>query len=249
MKRLLIIALTILSVMPMMATDYEQLQSKASRFYHYKEWPSALALYQIMIDRKPSVPSNYYHAIVSAGMLDSQADQINCLRRSMDAGVALDSIYNGVQALAFAQGEARLYENFLDNVAKNFPWLERNILGRLIDYYCWRNDADGMIICARKMLRVTPDNIKFLTVLADGYFMNGMTDEGTIVYRNILALDPDNYHALLVLGNYYTDLISQNRFDTESPVLAHQYLSRAYAIKPTPYVKARLAALQPSSKK
>lgn len=248
MKKLFFISLTILSTFTVAATDYDQLQAKASRFYQYKEWPSALAMYQLMIDSRPSIPSNYCHAIVAAGLSDNKDAQITYLRKSMDVGIPLDSIYNGVQSLAFAQGQAPVYENFLDNVSTNFPWLERNILGRLIDYYCWRNDADAMIAGARKMLRAIPDDIKFLTVLADGYFMNNMTTDGINVYRNILALDPDNYHALLVLGNYYADIIATNRFDNESPVLARQYLSRAYAIAPTPYIRARLVSLPKSHK-
>lgn len=243
MNRLVLLLLLSLSTLSLAANDYNQLEIKAARFYHYKEWPSALAMYQLMVHQRPEVAANYSHAIVAAGLCDNEAEQMRFLKQSMSAGIALDSIYNGVQTLAFEQGNAALYEEFLNAAAKSFPWLERNLDARLADYYCWRNDADGMIIYARKMLSITPENVNYLTVLADGLFMNGIVDEGIKVYRNILALDPDNYHSLLVLGNYYADLIPQNRSDAEAPVLARQYLSRAYAIKPTPYVKARIASL------
>ena len=230
-------------ILPVSATDYDQLAVKAQRFYHYGEWPSAIAMYQLMLEQKPGAPSTYCHAIMASAKLKQPAEEMRYLRQSMNAGVPLDSVYDGVQTLAFHDGNATLYENFLKEAGKTYPWLNRNINARLLDYYCWRNDATGMITYADKMLTGAPNNIKFLTALADGCFMNGFIDRGLIAYQTILSLQPDNYHALLVLGNYYFDRGVNDHSDKEAQILAAQYLSKAYTLHPTPYLKTRIESL------
>lgn len=236
MKHLVTLITSIFVAMSMQATDYATLQVKAQRFYHYQEWPSAIAMYTLMLQEQPAVPSTYAHAIVAAGMQQDPARQVAFLRQSMDAHVPLDSIYDLVQQLAFEQGNAPLYENFLESTGNTFHWLRRNIDARLLQYYTWRRNANSMVIYARRMLDGLPDNTDYLTALADGLMLRDDQQQAIDIYLHILAIDPDNYHALLVLGNYYDNLSHLDRFNTEAPILARQYLSRADALRPTPYV-------------
>lgn len=222
------------------ATDYAALRVKAARFYHYDEWPSALAMYSLMLDRRPDVPDTYAHAIVAAGMQGDADRQAALLSRSMQAHVPLDSIYDGVRTLAFEQGDARLYETFLENIAQAYPWLARNIDARLLTYYTWRRNGDGMVRYALRMLDGMPDDITYLTALADGYFTLGDEHLAIDTYDKIIAIDPDNYHALLVLGNYWHGVSRRDRFDMQARSLATQYLTRANTLHTTPYVTTLL---------
>ncbi|MCM1450365.1 MAG: hypothetical protein NC082_08480 [Clostridiales bacterium] len=225
------------------STDYATLQVKAGRFYHYKEWSSALAMYKLMLDQRPDIADTYTHAIIAAS-LDKKPYEITMLfKQSIDAHIPLDSIYNGVQRLAFEQGDAILYEDFLKGIAQEYPWMTRNIDSRLLDYYTWRRNGEGMVEYAHRMLRGIPDNTQFLTALADGYFTMGREKEAVEVYNRIVALDPLNYHALLVLGNYYIELSRQERSNEEAHVLAVQFLERANSLRPTPYVTSLINTL------
>lgn len=232
------ISLLLFTAFGLSATDYETLRVKAGRFYRYEEWSSALAMYKLMLDRRPDVADTYSHAIVAASMdtVNHPDEPALLLRQSMNALVPLDSVYDGVQRLAFEQGNAGLYERFLEDVGNRYSWLRRNIDGRLLAYYTWRRNADGMVEYALRMLQGMPGNIEYLTALADGYFGLGENRLAVDIYNRILALDPDNYHALLVLGNYYDNASRQNRFDQEASVLARQYLTRANNLRATPYV-------------
>lgn len=240
---LVFIAMATLSVT---ATDYGTLSVKAQRFYQYKEWASAVAMYRLMLDHRPDVADTYCHAIVASSIDRQQAVSMQLLSQAINSHVPLDSIYDGVQRLSFEQGNASLYENFLEMAALEFPWMKRNIDARLLAYYEWRRDGDGMVGYAERMLAGLPDSIEYLTALADGYFTQGDDAKAIETYNKVLAIDPDNYHALLVLGNYYFDKSCSNE---EARVLAIQYLKRADSHHSTPYVTTLLSALARSSAK
>jgi len=242
MRKIVIFIVLLVTALRVFATEYEALSVKAGRFYAYREWASALAMYQLMLDQRPDVADTYCHAIVASSMEGMTDESVRLLSQSMNAHVPLDSIYDGVQRLAFELGNALLYENFLESVGERYPWMRRNIDGRMLDYYVWRRDGRGMVEYAGRMLEGMPDNIRFLTVLADGYFALGRNRDAVDTYSKIIALDPDNYHALLVLGNYYDNVGRQDRFNEEARLLAVMYLTRADALKSTPYVTSRISS-------
>lgn len=242
MKRTILTFTLIALTLRMLATDYATLSVKAERFYRYEEWASALAMYKLMLDQRPDVAATYSHAIVAASMASCPDEASGLLTQSMNAHVPLDSIYDGVQRLAFEQGNAQLYERFLEETGNRYSWMRRNIDGRLLTYYTWRRDAAGMIRYAERMLAGMPDNTDYLTTLADGYFSLGDNHHAVETYNHILAIDPDNYHALLVLGNYYDNISRQDRFNQEARILADQYLTRANTLHATPYVTRLLSA-------
>lgn len=221
-------------------TDYNTLQFKATLFYNNDEWASALAMYTLMIDERPSVVDNYSHAIVAASLAGDTTRTMQLLEQSTKAHVPLDSLYDSTRRLAFNQGDALLYEQFLKNAAATFPWLRRNIDARLLQYYTWRRDGIGMVQYATIMLKGMPDDIDFLTALADGYFSLGDNTRAVETYTYLLAIDPDNYHALLVLGNYYHDIAAGDKSDLQARELSREYLTRAYRLRPTPFLATLL---------
>lgn len=243
-RHILIAVTLLLPAAAAQATGYEALEAKAARFYRYQEWPSALAMYQLMLDARPDVASTYCHAIIAAASGGENSETVRLLGQSLEAHVPLDSIYDGVRRLAFEQGDAGLYEHFLEDVAEAYPWMKRNIDARFLDYYTWRRDGEGMVEYAGRMLRGMPDNVAYLTALADGYFTLGRDNEAVATYNEIVALDPSNYHALLVLGNYYYNRSRQDSPDDGALELARQYLGRADKLRPTPYVTSLLESLK-----
>ncbi|MDE7387609.1 MAG: hypothetical protein K2N28_10800 [Muribaculaceae bacterium] len=221
------------------ATGYDALVKKARLFYTNSEWSSALAMYTLMIEERPAIVDNYSHAIVAASLAGDTRRTMQLLEQSTKARVPLDSLYAGIRTLAFDRGDALIYEQFLKNAAATYPWLKRNIDARLLQYYVWRRDGEGMVQYATIMLNGMPDNVDFLTDLADGYFTLGDNTRAVETYSYLLAIDPDNYHALLVLGNYYHDIAAGDKSDLQSRELAREYLTRAYTLRPTPFL-ARL---------
>lgn len=249
------------------ATDYSVLETKASRFYANKEWASSLAMYELMISQNPSVVNNYVRAIILSGLLKNPDMQMAFLERTQQEGLPLDSIFNSIRQDAFAIGHPNIYESFLKLVKTKQQWLARNINIQLLKYYKYRSDADNMIDVCNQLLKGTPDDIGYLTDMAEAYALKGDLQESMDWYNKILTIDKNNYNSLLTLGNYYNILLQDymkkitSSPDNQQPVtntslskitgeekseikknaeLATVYLSSAYKVKPTPYVAGTL---------
>ena len=149
----------------------------------------------------------------------------------MHAGVGLDDVLEGVRTTTLALGRNELYCHFLLQTRRQLPYMSRAIDARLLDYYVFRCDAPRMVQYANIMLRGVPDSVEYLGILARGYLDQGMTERAVETYRRILELAPDNYDALLQIG-----LIMRET----DPAAARPYLSRANALRPTPYVTSIL---------
>ena len=50
------------------ADSYESRKTRAERYFKYKEWSSALAMYLLMLDERPDEVEPYYKAIVAGAM-------------------------------------------------------------------------------------------------------------------------------------------------------------------------------------
>ncbi len=98
-----------------------------------------------------------------------------------------------------------------------------------------------MVTYSLIMLEGAPDNLDFLHSLASGYLLSGNESPGIDTYHRILSAHPDDYEAITALGNWY----AQNG----QPVKALEYLKRAYASRPTPYVGALIKQLSDMSRK
>ena len=109
------------------ADSYESRKTRAERYFKYKEWSSALAMYLLMLDERPDEVEPYYKAIVAGAMNNDSITQIDMLERTQQRGISLDSLFNGVRSVSFSIGEAGAYNNFLLLVKKHQPWLNRRI--------------------------------------------------------------------------------------------------------------------------
>lgn len=220
--------------------DYKTVATKAARFFKYKDWPNAAAMYELMLEDSAKVVDTYCHAIVTAAMRELPDYEISLLERAQQQLIPVDSIYSGVRRVSFAMGQTSLYENFLMLVMDRQPWLKRSIEKQLLNYYVFRRNGPKMVEYSRIMLTGAPDNRQYLAYLADGYMLEGDETRGIDVYRKLLSLYPDDYDTLLILGNYYY------MKGEKEPAL--RYLGQADSIKSTPYVKDIILRLLPPRK-
>lgn len=222
-------------------TAYETTAVKAARFFEWREWASAEALYGLMLDEKPDVDSTYVKAIVAASMMNHNDAASHLLTQAMKAGVSFPKLMEGVKTVSFEVGAANVYEDFLLRSQRDCPWLERAIDAELLKYYQFRDNGDLIVVYANKMLAGVPESTDYLSALAEGYVILGDYDSAIKAWQKILAVSPDNYLTLLKLGNYYANA-GQNAD-------AAAYLGRAAEVHATPYVAGRLTALDSVEKK
>lgn len=237
-KRLTAVATVMLTVITACAADYQTTARKAQRFFDDREWASAQALYGLMLDERPDADSVYVRAIVASSMIRQDLRASELLSDAMKAGVSFSRLMTGVKEVSFSIGEPAVYENFLERSRTDCPWLARAIDDELLHYYLFRDDGPQIVVYARKMLAGLPDSVKYLSALARGYACTGDFANATAAWRQILTVDPDNYDTLLCLGNYFN--ISGNS------AKALEYLRRAEAIRPTPYVTGLIAEITKS---
>ena len=62
--------------------DYDAIATKAARFFHYREWTNAAAMYELMIEDSAKVCDTYAHAIVTAGMRNLPDYEMSLLERA-----------------------------------------------------------------------------------------------------------------------------------------------------------------------
>lgn len=225
---------------------YNAASVRASRFFKYQEWQSALAMYEVMLDLRPDDVASYYHAIFTCGMLGNDDEQMRFFERTQKQGIALDSIFSGVKSISFASGEGREYEKLLLLVRDRQPWLSRGINVYLLEYYDFRHNARGVIEIAESMLSDTPESLQLAHILARAYIMENRTDDALRCYRYILTHQPDDYEALLNSGIFYYTALSSASDPAQRAdyaALAQTYLFDAWRICPTPHVADILGKL------
>lgn len=251
LRQSIIIILITLSSVVALATDYDVLKRKANLFYEQQEWLSASAMYTLMLDRHPDITDTYSHAIIAASMRNDSLMQAELLDKAFQNHIPFDSLYNQVKSLSFNIGKTNLYENFLLRTQISYPWLSRNIDLQLLKYYTFRRNGNKMEHYALKMLKNIedkPESIPFRDALAEAYLLQGRQPEAIDTFMSIIKLDADNYNAIIELGNcYYTSYLA-NKENSQLCKLAQEYLSKAYSLKPTPFVKQMLESLKTPTK-
>ncbi|MGN1245536.1 MAG: hypothetical protein ACI4UN_02780 [Muribaculaceae bacterium] len=232
------------------ATDslqrYEAAKVRAARFFKYQEWQSALAMYEVMLSLRPDDVASCYHAIFTSGMLGNQDEQMRFFEHTQKHGIALDSIFSGVKHISFAMGEGDEYEKLLLLVRERQPWLTRGINVYLLEYYDFRNDAQGVIGIAESMLNDTPESLQLAHILARAYMMASRPVDALRCYRYIVARQPHDYDALLNMGVYYytaLDSTTDAALRSDYAALAQAYLTDAWRVNPTPHVAKILQKL------
>lgn len=217
-------------------SEYATTASKARRFFDNAEWPSACAMYILMLEQQPDVTSTYADAIVANIMAGDTINALDLVPRSLNNNVPLDSLLAEVRTRSFAIGNGELYEKFLIETKNHYPWLVRIVDNYLMKYYDFRQNGPMMVFYARKMLEGLPDDVDFLRMLAQGLLLNGLTTDAVSTWIHILQIHPDNYDTLLDLGNYYDTSGQHSK--------ALELLCRADSIHPTPYVSGRIKEIQ-----
>lgn len=226
------------------AADYDALRVKADRFFAQREWPSAAAMLDLMLDKRPDVASTYGRAIVVAALRGDTVAEMELMNRSIINYVPFDSTFAAVRSVSFSLGKTNLYEDFLLRTKTSEPWLSRTVDAYLMRYYAFRRNPAKMVEYSRIMLRGMSDNVDFMSTLALGLMLGGDPSLAIGVYERILQVDPDNYDALLAVGNYNYICWSGNGADTDALLRAFSALSRAQSLKSTPYVAETLDHLK-----
>ena len=210
--------------------------ARAARFFSYREWINAGALYTMLLGDHPDNTLYCARAIVSAGMLGDTLQQTTLTNNALDAHIAVDSLLTAVERTSFSVGQTSLYEEYLLHTKSTSPWLARVIDGYLMRYYTYRRNPEGMIAYSKIMLSGNPESLPFLYTLAQGYLLSGQTDDAVGTYLKIVEIDPQSIDALLYLANYY-DLIHDNS-------RALFFFEQASAINRTPFIDRAIARLR-----
>lgn len=234
----LIIAATLLAPLCMASGPDNSTEARADRFFSYREWINAGALYTMLLGDHPTNTLYCSRAIVSAGMLGDTLQQTTLTNNALDAHIPVDSLFTAVERTSFSVGQTSLYEEYLLRTRDASPWLARVIDGYLMRYYTYRRNPDGMIRYSRIMLEGNPESEPFLYTLAQGYLIAGRMDDAIATYRRIVELNPESLEALLYLANYY-DSQHNNR---EALLFFHQ----AARLSPTPFIDQAIARLSAS---
>lgn len=232
-----------LSVTSQAATsDFNSLSSKASRFYNQKEWASALAMYQLMLEIKPESPEIYGKAIVAAAESRDSSEIIRLTEEALKYHIPFDSIFQRVRTETFSLGQTDLYEEYLLGIGREYSWMSRAIDGYLAEYYLFRRNGSEIIRYAGIMLDGMPVSEKYLLMLAQGYLLSGQIEDAMKTYLRVLEHYPDSYTAMLYLGNHYYDRFEKTGSEKDF-IFARKYLSMADSVRSTPFVTTRLKAL------
>lgn len=207
--------------------SFQATTAKAQRFFDNHEWANASALYTMLIHEQPTSRDLYGKAIVVSSILNDTVRSQHLLRQALSYNVPLDSVMADVKMYSFEARQPHLYENFL----------KRAINAQLLKYYTFRSDAPEMEKYAQLMLKGTPDNSSFLLSLAQSYMLQDKVPQAVEIWQKIIANHPDNYDAIINLANYHA--LTGNS-DAALPLY-----TKAYDLRPTPYVQAAIERLAP----
>lgn len=229
MRRFLIILLLALPALTQLrGADLSVTAPKAAHAYAVRDWPTAQAMYELMLTQRPDSGGIYARAIVASAMRPDSARAVQLVEEASAHGVSIYGLFDQLRSLCYELGKPRLYSSLLEQVAHQMPWLTRPVDAALLDFYAGRRNGPMMIEYARRMLAGMPESVEFLSALAQGQIYINQYDQAIKTWRQILALAPDHYRTLLDLGNL---LLIQDKPDEAVP-----YLVRAYRLNPTPYV-------------
>lgn len=217
--------------------SFQATTAKAQRFFDNHEWANASALYTMLIHEQPTSRDLYGKAIVVSSILNDTVRSQHLLRQALSYNVPLDSVMADVKMYSFEARQPHLYENFLKRAARDNEWMKRAINAQLLKYYTFRSDAPEMEKYAQLMLKGSPDNSSFLLTLAQSYMLQDKVPQAVEIWQKIIANHPDNYDAIINLANYHA--LTGNS-DAALPLY-----TKAYDLRPTPYVQAAIERLTP----
>ncbi len=192
------VALPVFADMP-----YQTALRKANDHFANEEWQEAIALYDLLLERRPSRVKTYVDAVVSSAMLNDSSLVMQYVIRSEKQGLSLDSLFSGVDVCSRAVGHSAIYEQVLLLVKREQPWFTRVVNNYLLGYYAFRHDAPKMVVIADELLAVMPNHIDYLKVKAEALLLMGAHEKVVEVQQSILQIDSLNFDANLFMGSYY----------------------------------------------
>ncbi len=220
------------------AVDFDTLKNKSVLFFDNKEWASAEAMCQLMVEERPADVEGYTRGIVAAGMSGDVEAQMRFLQSAVENRVPFKQLFGEVQSVSFGVGNSTLYEQFLLHASDSFSWMSRIIDSYLLDYYAFRRDPQMMLVYANKMKSGVDNNVNYMLKVAEAEMLEGDVEKSITGFEHIVENYPNCYEALLYCGIYYYDKHTVN-----DDIKAKEYLEKAYAQYSTPYVENMLNSL------
>lgn len=209
------------------------LEQKASRSFGEHDWPSAQALYTVVLSKNPTDTLAAARSAVASFVTGDTVLALETFQNAMTHGVSLDAILEQIRSQSFRAGESDVYVNFMLTAARKLPWLARGINARLLPYYEFRDNGPKIVDYSQRMLAGLPHSIRYLSALARGYMLAGDLPAAAETWKEIINLEPNNFNSLVNLGFYY--------LDNNQPRQARAFIERAVKVNPTPYLKSTLA--------
>ena len=119
-------------------------------------------------------------------------------------------------------GQFKSAIEIIDKLENLYGIVEQNVLYKN-NLYHKLGDYKSAIKETSKLLNLEPDNIKYLTILAEAYANNGNKEKAISLYEQVLQADSMYTIALISYGNY---LINERNYDT-----GFNFLLRAFKNK------------------
>lgn len=233
MKRhLLLLLCTLLSALPMAASDsYELMSRKAAQYAEWGDLRQALGEYAKMRRAEPDSVEPYAAPMVICSVLGEPASVQAILDSALNAGLPARPLLAACRADAVRLAHLDHYENIL-LLAQADTRTEPTAVPLLLEYYAFRRDGAKTVQYADLLLRSRPNDVRLLTARAMGYIDMQSDAEAMQAFRDVLTADPQNLEALLYLGNYL-----YARGETAQAV---PYLRQARALRPSLRLEALL---------
>ena len=192
------IAFSVFAEMP-----YRTVLRKADDHFVNREWQEAVAMYDVLLERRPGRVKTYVDAVVASAMMNDSSSIMQYVVRSEMQGLSLDSLFTGIDVLSRSIGQSGIYEQVLLLVKEQQPWFTRVTNNYLLGYYVFRHDAEKILAVADELLSVMPGQINYLKAKADALLLLGNDTAAVEVQKTILDIDSLNFDANLFLGSYY----------------------------------------------
>ena len=166
---------------------YRTVLRKADDHFANREWQEAVAMYDVLLERRPGRVKTYVDAVVASAMMNDSSSIMQYVVRSEMQGLSLDSLFTGIDVLSRSIGQSGIYEQVLLLVKEQQPWFTRVTNNYLLGYYVFRHDAEKILAVAD----------------ADALLLLGNDTAAVEVQKTILDIDYLNFDANLFLGSYY----------------------------------------------
>ncbi|MBO4379416.1 MAG: hypothetical protein J5784_00270, partial [Muribaculaceae bacterium] len=243
-RRKIAILVTAAIAIVAVAADYGTTARKAARFFAEREWASAGAMYELMLNERPTDVKTYASAIVAAYENADTVKAMQLFTRAQSNLIPFDSILTATRNASFSIGEPRLYEDFLCRTKDANPTLERVVDNYLLKYYLFRRDGEKIHDYAMKMSEGAPNRNDYYLASIKGRLRKGEISPATIEAFCADDHNPDDFESLVYLGVIAMQLAedSPDRYD-EFRSIALSALTAASGIKSTPKLREYISIL------